>query len=591
MVPIPVQRDTAVFADSVADTTRAASRDTTAAARRDTIVAPIARAERPPVADIGREYRWDRAELFANGRLTLADLLDEVPGVTGLRSGWLGSPMLSAYLGSIARVRLFYDGIELPPLDPSFGGATDLGRIPTWSLEEVVVERGADELRVHMRSWRTERTTASTRTDVLTGDEDTNLYRGFFAKRFRHGGALQAGAQQYGTTAPRPGQGGGDALSLLARVGWARGNLSVDGFVLRTRHTRDPLVQRSGGPTGAALDTIPRFEGRDTDAYVRAAWGDPERTPAWLHLVAASLSIDADTAPPFIVTGSDTTLIPRLERSRAQYVASAGASVFGLRLSATNRLWVYGGERVNTPSVRVGVERPRLAVSLFAEGRGPDSLSRVEAIARVMPFGFLALGGAASRVRDDRDGAFHEVSTNLRGEVGLRLGDLWLSGGLLVRDATQLAAPLVYDTAFVAAEEERQTGVFASIQGRLWRGIRADVHGVAWDTAGLYRPKYQTRSDVFIRTTLPRRFPSGNFGFRSSVRHDYRSPVYFPRRDGSLGRTNTSRVLTGLLEIRIVNAILFFQTRNFLRDEYELVPGYQMPRQVQLYGVRWEFWN
>ncbi|HVE79033.1 MAG TPA: Plug domain-containing protein, partial [Gemmatimonadaceae bacterium] len=218
VVPIPPQRDTSVFADSLADTTRA-RRHTARAEPRDTIKAPLARAERPPVADIAREYRWDRAALFANGHVTLADLLEEIPGVTGLRSGWLNSPMIGAYLGDIARVRLFYDGVELPPLDPSFGGASDLGRVPVWSLEDVTVERGADELRVHMRTWRTQRTTSNTRTDVMTGDEDTNLYRGFFAKRFRRGEALQVGAQQYGTTAPRSGDGGGDALSLLARVG------------------------------------------------------------------------------------------------------------------------------------------------------------------------------------------------------------------------------------------------------------------------------------------------------------------------------------------------------------------------------------
>ncbi|HVE78707.1 MAG TPA: hypothetical protein VNA89_07590, partial [Gemmatimonadaceae bacterium] len=512
---------------------------------------------------------------------------------TGLRSGWLNSPMIGAYLGDIARVRLFYDGVELPPLDPSFGGANDLGRVPVWSLEDVTVERGADEVRVHMRTWRTQRTTSYTRTDVMTGDEDTNLYRGFFAKRFRRGEALQVGAQQYGTTAPRSGDGGGDALSLLARVGWARARWSADAFVVRTGLTRDPRVQRIGGRLGTPRDTIPRFDGRETQAYARAAWGDPDAPGPWVQLVAASLAVEADTAPAFIVSGSppDTTLIPRLENRGTQYVAAAGASLLGVRLSVTDRVWAYRGERVNIPSARAAFERRAFSLSLFAQGPGLDSVARLDAIARVMPLGFLAFGGAASRVRDDRSRALHEQATHLRGEVGLRLHELWLIGGVLVRDAARLAAPLVYDTALVAAEEARQTGVFASIQGRIWRGIRVDAHGVAWDTAGVYRPKYQARSDVFIRTSLPRKIRSGNFGLHASLRHDYRSPVYFPQRDGSLGRANTSRVLTGLLEIRIVNAVLFFQSRNFLREEYELVPGYEMPRQVQLYGVRWDFWN
>ena len=37
-------------------------------------------------------------------------------------------------------------------------------------------------------------------TAVFTGDEDTNLYRGFLGRRFGHGEAVQAGFQQYGTS-------------------------------------------------------------------------------------------------------------------------------------------------------------------------------------------------------------------------------------------------------------------------------------------------------------------------------------------------------------------------------------------------------
>ena len=31
--------------------------------------------------------------------------------------------------------------------------------------------------------------------------------------------------------------------------------------------------------------------------------------------------------------------------------------------------------------------------------------------------------------------------------------------------------------------------------------------------------------------------------------------------------------------------------RNVLQERYRLIPGFQMPRQTQLYGVRWDFWN
>ena len=49
--------------------------------------------------------------------------------------------------------------------------------------------------------------------------------------------------------------------------------------------------------------------------------------------------------------------------------------------------------------------------------------------------------------------------------------------------------------------------------------------------------------------------------------------------------------VTALLEIRIQKGTLWYQLRNALNREYELVPGFTMPRPINVYGVRWEFWN
>jgi hypothetical protein len=46
-----------------------------------------------------------------------------------------------------------------------------------------------------------------------------------------------------------------------------------------------------------------------------------------------------------------------------------------------------------------------------------------------------------------------------------------------------------------------------------------------------------------------------------------------------------------LLDIRIGAAHIFWYNRNFTGKVYETVPGYLMPRLVQLYGLRWQFWN
>ena len=204
--------------------------------RRDTIKAALARAELPATVDAAGRYHWTRDELFVGGGLTLFELLERVPLVTGFRSGWMASPAHVTWLGGGGRVRVFYDGIEMEPFDARTGGLLDLGEIQLWTLEEVLVERGADELRIHLRSWRVERTSTASRTDIFTGDEDTNVYRGFIGRRLAHGEALQGGFQQYGTISTP--SGGGDELSLVAGRLGSEG-VDVDGFGIRARRQRN----------------------------------------------------------------------------------------------------------------------------------------------------------------------------------------------------------------------------------------------------------------------------------------------------------------------------------------------------------------
>ena len=191
-IPLPPR------ADSVprGDTTRAAAKPQTAA---DTIKPPIARTPLPPVLEIGPARIYDRAALFATGALTLSDLLGRVPGLTEFTAGWIGSPTSVAVLGDVRRIRLFLDGVELDPLDPRQRGAAAPNDLPLLTLEEVRIERGADEVRVYARTWRVDRTTPYTRADVATGDQNTNLSRAFFGRRFAHGEALQVTAEQFST--------------------------------------------------------------------------------------------------------------------------------------------------------------------------------------------------------------------------------------------------------------------------------------------------------------------------------------------------------------------------------------------------------
>ena len=577
-------------------------------APRDSIKTPFARAPMPVPIEIGSSLVYDRAALFASGAVTLQDLLDRLPGITGLRSGWIASPMVASFLGDVRRVRVFFDGVEYDELDPRTGGILDLTQVPLWTLEELRIDRGATEVRVYMRTWRVDRTTPYTRTDISTGDQQTNLYRGFFGRRWGSGEGVQVGAQQYGTTPSQRGSPSSDELALLGRVGWARGRWSVDGFALRTNRNRGTIFPQSIRGIDF-LDTLPALQSSRTDAYFRVSYGDPEHGP-WIQAIANALRYDIQhsSTSAFGTTGADTSKRDTT-LFRAQYVLAGGLTVGPLRLEATERYRIGPGfcavcapatarvpiPKLWTPSGRAEFVSGPLAVSAFAEGYGPDSIARAEATTRLTPLSFVSLLAAAGRSADRHTVDSTATSNFLRGEAAIRLFGLWLGGGVLRRDSLLLAPPRVFSESFAAVEEPEATGYFAKIDGTIYKALRANIFAVRWnDSSGFYRPRYQTRSEIFLATNWLSRFPSGNFGVLASLSHEYRSKTLFPVTvSGGTAVTSVpdSRTYNFHLEIRIVSAILTYQFRNIRGDPYELVPGYLMPRLNQFYGVRWEFWN
>ena len=140
--------------------------------------------------------------------------------------------------------------------------------------------------------------------------------------------------------------------------------------------------------------------------------------------------------------------------------------------------------------------------------------------------------------------------------------------------------------------EGQATARTLSVRGRLYRAINADAWAIAWsDTSGLYRPRYQTRSELYIQTSLLDRFPRGNFGLLASLAHEYRSSTRFPTKGDSVLTVGDSRTVAFRLEIRIQTAVVSYQFRNLLQQRFAEVPGFNLPRQTQFYGVRWDFWN
>lgn len=573
-VPLPAREDSLLRRDSLV------RRDSARLVVRDTIQPPLTTAEAPVLADPSGSFVWDRRDLFSTGALTVQDLLERIPGVTTLRSGWISQPMVGAFLGDPGRMRVFLDGLELEELDPRMRGIWDLTQIPLWALDDLRVERGASEIRIYMRSWRVDRTTPYTRTDIYTGDQNTNLYRGLFGRRYRHGEVIQLAAQQYGTDPGRNLE-SSDQLGILARVGIARKGWSADAALLRNDRNRGRTF------TSALVDTIPAIQSTRSDMYARFGWGGgtTSRGP-WVQALASASKIAYGGQK---ASSSSGVSIADTSRFRSQYVVSAGYSLGPWRASVTQRYRAGLLRRVASPSARVGMETRLLTLSAVGEGRGLDSTRRVEVSAVVRPLSFVFFGGSAGSEQPQL--AAVNARQFARAEGGVRLRDVWITGGVLQRPDIKLRAPTIFYRAAVDTTEASVQGLFGTVRGRLWKSLYADLQGVQWtDSSSFYRPKYQARSELYVSTSLPQRFPSGNFHLLASAVHEYRSGSAIPLATGAV-ETSGYRTISTLLQVRILSAEVFWNFRNILGERYAQVAGYPLPRLTNIYGVRWEFWN
>ncbi len=493
---------------TVGDTTKRAAGDSTAVLSkdstktvakkppRDTIKTPIARPYTPRSTEIGAsDWHWTRDQLFASGAMTLGELLSGVPGVTFITTGFLLAPQVAAYYGNPGGVRLYLDGVELDVLNARNGGIHDLAMIPLWSLEDVKVERAAGELRVHMRLWRVERTTPNTRTDVVTGTENLNLYRGFFGTRFDNGMVIQLAGQQQSNASV--GGMDGDALGGFARIGWAKGDWSVDGTWLHQgidRNAGDRFIN-----TSPQLSTIPPYNGSEGLAYVRVAWRDPETDGPWAQFIMATLSeakSDTNSSLTSALAGTSTTDSTDTTTSRPQYVLAAGITKWGIRLSSTNRIRSINGKSSFSPGARAEYESKLLTVSGFAE-RGADSTTRTDVLGRFAPFSWLNVGGAMSRSSPNA-GTPGLVATSTRLEVALGWRDRWITGGMVTRSASIVAAPIEIDTTLRAVEAPAANGIIASFRGPLLYGFHLDLDAINWSVIGPYRPQTQARTRILL---------------------------------------------------------------------------------------------
>jgi hypothetical protein len=329
-----------------------------------------------------------------------------------------------------------------------------------------------------------------------------------------------------------------------------------------------------------------------TTAYLRGSFGAVGSGP-WLELVAASHEI-RESSPVitaeqiatrgFVADSADTT------RSRTQLVATGGFNRWGASITLTERLRRYEGEAFNALSARAEIDTRLVAAGIFAEYDDERDVRQTDGNLRLTPLPFIAFAGGVSEQAAKGPRAAVPSSRSVRGEAAVRLLGPWLYAGVVRSDTVFTRAPSMYDTAYAASGAASRTATYGGVRGAIWRGLGAQAHYTRWEPGQGYLPEYQTRVELNFATRWLSRFPRGDFGLHSWIAYDYRPSVSFPTRSGAQEITIPSHVFSGLLEIRIMRAAITYQTRNMFGFQHDIVPGF-LVRPVQIYGVRWDFWN
>jgi hypothetical protein len=582
---------------AVAARVRAEADSAAARYARDTIKAPLAAFPAPRSTEIAAVVRFSRDEIHAGGVMNLADLLDRVPGVTTFRTGWLAGVHAAAFHGDFRRVRVFLDGIELDAVDPRGQGTLDLVELPLWTLDEVVIERAGGEVRVWARSWSSDRVTPYTRADIFTGDVNTNAFRGLFARRYRNGVALQVAAQQLSTQRGGGGfggtrggtQGSGDQQVINLRFGWARRAVSLDAYGTATTRARDPQAPRDDTPN------LPGYSGARREGYLRVGVGDTAGglwSQLLLGVLANRFEGEGDAAAP----AADSASVSRDTLAfRQQQVLAVGYRTDWLEAMALDRVRNFDGTAWHAPALRVGLTRGTVTATGYAERMALDSTYRVDVSARIPVRPWLVLSGAHTVLRPDSATERRDEET-WRAEGGVRLFGRWVGGGYISQGQTSIRSPVLLGAMQALVPTAAATGVLGTLRGPVYKDLRADVQIVRWNTAQYARPRTHLRSELALASEWRSRFPKGEFGFDARAIYELREPVRFLYGLGGAGGpdvrfTERTQTVHASVEIRIQRARLFYLYRNLTGADYEQVPRILMPKIVQTYGVRWEFWN
>lgn len=558
----------------------------------------------PPPGPASGTWIWGEEELLNTRALTLAELVDLVPGMVPARGGDYGAPVTVGAFGAGGdRIRVFRNGIELLPLGD---GTPDLARIGLATIGKVRVDRFPGEVRISLESRLPDDLRPFSLVEVGTGDLDTNLFRGTFLHPSVGGGILEVGLDRMDTRGPQgrqPGSSTGASLRYTRLLG-ERASLGAE--LRRGASERDTLF----GPSRVSRTDL-ALEGR-----VRLAEG----------LVASGYAARQREEGEGLRSG-----LPDPRREREQFGGSVQGVAGILRGEVHGRTVTGAGWPSTTLDGVVAAVDPRLGgveAAWTRESGDGDAASRIRLRGWTAPragfslFGSLERGSAGGppapplpvRGEPPEEGGDAPVivpdlpGVHLSDRTAVRAGGSFTWRGLHAWGAHLSLEPdpllplgLPWDAGVSPLPGERRTGWEA--------GGRFPVPFLAGLALEGWTQQWQVTGDTGVWPWLPDRsyearlayhglfFPTGNLEVHFDAGARGRDPMFIRRAGSGEGEPGLETVpffqsWSARLQIRVVTVRAFILWENFtLRPANQDIPGRLLPQTRALYGVRWMLWN
>jgi len=611
--PPPAPRDTA----SVAIPGEAVRGDTIPnGARQDTappdstIAAPSFPGHPLPPTFGFSEGSWTLgpAQLQYYQGLTLADLVDAIPGMVTTRGGGFGRPMgISPFAAGGGRFRVFLDGYELRPMNAA---TPDLQRIPLVNLASVRIQRGLDEVRVDLTSLRLADTRPFAQIEGMDGDLGTRALRAIFTRPIGRRMVGEVALDLDQTDGARRAQDFSVTNSILRLSYLLAANWGVQAELRTTK-----LKSQSDLPLDPGEEDLDR-----TEAILRARGlllgrinlegivGRSLQRPAGDDTVTVrTRSVQADLRATLPTRFGQLSTGFRLHRGDEESWAPNQTELWGrldflpapwLAATAEARHLSFGGVSglEATGTLRAGPWGGLSAFGQLATGsRGIRYLSRDTIELKT----FAGIGGTGFPVTDSVEAiAFHTLESSARGfRAGAEFNrGLFHLGAALVRHDVDETAPFgfAYDRLADPQPGLAVNGIeaYASLP-LIWRQLTLQGWYQRWlDTPDrLYLPPQLGRAAVQFNGV----YKDGNLEPTLRLEMLARDATLAgdPATLGDDALVRRYAMFNFYMQIRIIDIRLFYRYDNLfnLRNRPYDVPGTLIPTGRALYGVRWFFRN